>query len=266
PSLTTTQTERVAMPFLGIGLHVLVALFFAIHALKTGRQIYWLIILFSFPLLGSIAYFFVEYLPSSGVDRGIKNVTSLAVKTLDPSKALRTARAAFELTPTVQNRIHLANALLESNATAEAAEQFDICLQGPFANDPEIRFGAAKVKFLDQKPTAAIQLLTMIMNSTPGFRAEEVSLLLARAYAAAGDHHQAQQHFTQTVNNYGGIESRAEYAIWAASTGDLKTAAGLRAELEQTWKHWPKHARSLHKPLFRRVDAAIEAAKGSIPK
>ena len=47
------------MPFVGLGLHVLVALFFAIHAVRSGQNMYWLFILFVFPLLGSIVYFVV---------------------------------------------------------------------------------------------------------------------------------------------------------------------------------------------------------------
>ena len=53
------------MPIVGLGLHFLIALFFAVHALCNGRQMYWLLILFAFPLLGSLAYFIVEYLPAS---------------------------------------------------------------------------------------------------------------------------------------------------------------------------------------------------------
>ena len=38
---------------LGIGLHVLVAVFFAVHAIRSRQQMIWLMILFMFPLLGS---------------------------------------------------------------------------------------------------------------------------------------------------------------------------------------------------------------------
>jgi hypothetical protein len=58
------------MPFVGLGLHFLNTLFFAIHALRNGKQIYGLIIIFSFPLLGSAAYFFAEYMTSSKIYRG----------------------------------------------------------------------------------------------------------------------------------------------------------------------------------------------------
>ena len=53
------------MPYIGLGLHVLVAIYFAVHAVRSGQEQYWLFILFSFPLLGSVVYFLVIYLPDS---------------------------------------------------------------------------------------------------------------------------------------------------------------------------------------------------------
>ena len=102
------------MPFLGLGLHVLIALFFAVHAMRSGQQMYWLFVLFSFPLLGSIVYFLVIYLPNSRLDHGTRKVVAAAAKTLDPTRELRAAHAAFEYTPTAQNQMRLASALLES--------------------------------------------------------------------------------------------------------------------------------------------------------
>jgi hypothetical protein len=58
------------MPFAGLGLHVVLALICAIHVVRTRQQLYWLFILFAFPLLGSIVYFFAIYLPSSRIERG----------------------------------------------------------------------------------------------------------------------------------------------------------------------------------------------------
>ena len=132
--------------------------FFAVHALKTGRQMYWLIILFSFPLLGSLVYFFAEYFPSSKVERGVRQVSNKAIQLLDPTRELREARQAFDLTPTVQNRMRLAAALDGAGEYHEAVEQFDACLSGPFANDPEVCFGAAKAKLHVNQAQAAVQL------------------------------------------------------------------------------------------------------------
>ncbi|MCW7538423.1 hypothetical protein OOT46_11285 [Aquabacterium sp. A7-Y] len=248
------------MPFIGLGVHMLVALFFAVHAVRTGRQMYWLFILFSFPLLGSIVYFLVEYLPASRVERGVRNVTALAVRTLDPTRELREARQAFELSPTAQNHMRLAEALLDAGATAEAVQQFDLCLQGPFAKDPEIRFAAARARLANGEPVVAAQMLSGIRLEHPEFRVEALTLQLAQALARSGQADAARTEFAAAVNRFGSVDARAEYAIWAASVGDLQTARTLRQELEQAWKHWPRHARSLHRPLLRRVDDALAAA------
>lgn len=57
------------MPYIGIGLHVLAAIF-AMHAIRSGQILYWLILLFSFPLLGSVVYFLAIYFPEVRHSRG----------------------------------------------------------------------------------------------------------------------------------------------------------------------------------------------------
>lgn len=249
------------MPYLGIGLHILVALYFGIHAIRTGRSMYWLIILFSFPLLGSVVYFFAEYLPASKMERGVKKVSSKAMQLLDPSRELREARQAFDLTPTVQNRMRLAAALDNAGEYTEASEHFDACLSGPFANDPELCFNAAKAKLHVNQSAQAIQLLQDIRARKADFRPEQLSLLLAQSYAANQDNSAAQQEFVHALNSFGSAEVRGQYALWSARSGDIVTAERLRAELAKDWQHWNKHARQLHKPLFDEVDAAIAAGK-----
>jgi hypothetical protein len=249
------------MPFVGLGLHILIALFFAVHALKTGRQMYWLIILFSFPLLGSIVYFLVEYLPSSKLERGVRQASNFASQLLDPTRELREARQAFDLTPTVQNRMRLAAALDGAGEYQEAVEQFDACLNGPFATDAEVCFGAARAKLHVQQAQASIQLLKDLRARQKDFRPEQLSVLLAQAHAANGDQTNARSEFVYAINTFGSAESRAQYALWAASVGDLQTAKNLRTTLEKDWQHWNAHSRNLHKDLFNQLDAAIAAAK-----
>ncbi|MEP7154566.1 MAG: tetratricopeptide repeat protein [Betaproteobacteria bacterium] len=249
------------MPFAGLGLHFIIALFFAVHAIRAGRELYWLIILFSFPLLGSLVYFFVVYLPHSKLDRGIRKVTKAAVKSLDPGRELRDAQQAFELTPTAQNQQRLANAFLEAGDSAQAVQHFDQCLRGPFARDGAIRLGAARAHLRHADPAAAITLLESIRKESPTFQPEDVSLLLAQALGEEGRVDDARREFTDAVARFGSVDARAEFAIWAAGMGDAETATAQRAELEKTRKHWQSHTRDLHQALFRRVDSAISAGR-----
>ncbi len=248
------------MPIAGLGLHILVAIFFAVHALRSGQNMYWLIILFSFPLLGSIVYFVVIFLPSSRIERGAKSVVRAAVKALDPTRELRDARDAFEYTPTAQNQMRLAAALLEAGQAEEAAANYETCLKGPFAADLEIRFGAARAAMECRRYEQAIAHLQAIRTGTPGFRSEQVALLLARAYGGAGHTDQAKAEFESAIERFGSFEARAEYAIWAAEAGDRNTVTRLKAEIDQTTKRWSRHTRELNTPLLRRLSAALDAS------
>lgn len=245
------------MPYFLGSIHILIALFFAIHAMRTGRQMYWLLILFSFPLLGSAVYFFAEYLPSSKVERGVKQVSNIALTLLDPTRELREARQAFDLAPTVQNRMRLASALDGAGEHNEAVIQFDACLNGPFANDPEVCFEAAKAKFNNKQPHLTIELLLDIRKKHSSFRPEELSLFLALSYATCLDNANAGIEFSHAVEKFGSAECRVHYAIWSACTGDIQTAKNLRADLEKDWQHWNKHTRSLYKTLFNDLDTAL---------
>ena len=112
------------MPFVGLGLHILVALFFAVHAMRHGKQMYWLIILFSFPLLGSIVYFVIEYLPASRMQRTAGKVASAAIGFIDPEREYRAATEAYDLAPTAQNKLRLAKAALDKGQAADAVGHY----------------------------------------------------------------------------------------------------------------------------------------------
>jgi hypothetical protein len=248
------------MPVLGLGLHILVALFFAVHAVRSGQQMYWLMILFSFPLFGSIVYFLVIYLPNSRLEYGARKAVAAAARSLDPTRELREARAAFEYTPTAQNQMRLALALLEAGAAEEAAANYEACLKGPFASNSEIKFCAARAFIESGRYARAIAHLEEIRANDPNFRAEQVSLLIARALAGAGRNQEAKSEFEAAVNRFGSFEARAEYAVWAITSGDGATAARVQGEIDQIMKRWNRHTRELNMHLVRRLAAANDFA------
>jgi len=249
------------MPIFGLGLHFLIAVFFAVHAVRTGRPIYWLFILFSFPLLGSLVYFLVEYLPGTRLNRDVGQATRSFARALDPGRELRDAHRAFDLSPTVQNRLRLGKALLAAGSPAQAIEHFDACLQGPFAKDPEIRCAAANARLENRQAGQALELLSGLRQSNPDFRPEPVSLQIAQALADLGRTDEARQEFESALRRFDSVEVRARYAIWAARAGDLSTARRLREELAKSEKYWDRHTRSFHQDLFRQVDSALEAGR-----
>lgn len=248
------------MPFIGLGLHILIALYFAVHAVRSGQNIFWLFILFSFPLLGSLVYLFTVYLPDSRLEHGARKAVASAARALDPTRELRDARAAFEYTPTAQNQIRLAKALLDSGDTRSATEHYEGCLTGPFADDLNMRFGAATANYECQQYPRALEHVDFIRNKDPNFRGEQVAILSARILAESGRQSEAQAEFESALARFGGFETKVEYLIWALSTNDAATAARLQAEVQRTTDRWNRHTKDLNRHLLRRLEAAYELA------
>ena len=88
------------MPFAAGFLHIAIAIFFAVHAVRSGKDRYWLFVLFAFPLLGSIVYCFAVYLPTLRHTRGGRRAVQLVQDIVDPNRELREASVEFDRTPT----------------------------------------------------------------------------------------------------------------------------------------------------------------------
>jgi hypothetical protein len=250
------------MPFIGLGLHFLIAIFFAVHALRTGRNMYWLLILFSFPLLGSIVYFLVEYLPQSRLDRGINRAAGAAMKLLDPEREYRDAVAAYELTPTAQNKIRLARASLERGRAEEAVGHYRDALRGPFASDPELLFGYTRALLAEGSAASvreAIGSASRLRQAHADYRKDEVALLVARSYAAAGQDDEAAKAFDHALTTYNDVETRARYIAWLASRGNAAQAHRHLEDLLKAARHWNSHARSINREWLTLAESSLKS-------
>lgn len=245
------------MPIFGIGLHVLIAVFFAIHAIRNHRNTYWLFILFSFPLLGSAVYFFVEYLPNSRAERKIGKVANIAVGLLDPGREVRDARQAFDLSPSAQNQFRLAKALALKGELDESIRHFDACLNGPFARDPEIRQCAAEVKLGHGDTQQALELTQGLIDELRNNVAEPLLLLHAKALETVGRADEAGEFYASARDRFGSIEARARYGLWASANNRRADAVNMLEELRKDSRHWNSHTRSNFGALLKQLEQAL---------
>ena len=248
------------MPFIGLGLHVLIALYFGIHAIRRGHNMYWLIILFSFPLLGSIVYFFVAYLPEIRQSRGLRVAKNTLVNMVDPSRELREARNAFDMTPTVANRMRLATALLNAGSPQEAREHYQQAAQGPFENDPELLAGLAHAQMATGASEAAMRTLEKLFGAHPQRRSQSaLALLYAQSLAGCGSL-DTRAAFEEAMGVANGPDTKCLYAEWLASRNtaeDREKAHALYEEIIRDSKHWTSHARSMNREWARRAQEGL---------
>ena len=245
----------------GIGLHVLIAIFFAVHVIRTGQDKFWLWILFGFPLLGSVVYAIAIWLPAARHSRSGQQVVSGVRRLLDPTQELRAAQEALDLAATPNTRLRLADALRNAGRASEAVVQYQAILTGIYANDPQIRVHLAAALLDAGKPADARGELERLIAEQPNFKSPEGHLIYARAVAAMGDRPKAREEFEALVVYYAGLEARARYAELLLEWGDLPRCRLLMAESMKIAQRMPGGAREINREWL----AMLKKVQGRLP-
>lgn len=249
------------MPF-ALGLHVVIAIFFASHVLRTGQDRYWLWILLGFPGLGSLVYALTIWLPDFRRSHSGRMVVRGATRLLDPSKELREAQEQLDIAATADNRLRLAEALLEYGRPSEAVVQYQAALVGVHAGDPGIRVRLAHALVDAGHPQAAREDLERLIAEKPDFKSPEGHLVYARALAALDERAQARAEFEVLVGYYAGLEARARYAEALLAWGDGPRVRDLLADARKIVKRMPGAAQDINREWID-VLKAVEKRSGA---
>jgi len=241
------------MPIMGLGLHVILAIFFALHAVRTGQDRYWLFILFAFPGLGSLVYAVAIWLPELRHSRHGHALVRGVKQALDPTRELRAAQEAFETTANIDNRLRLADALLAAHRASEAVPQYQAALRGIHSDEPDIQVRLARALLEAGHATAARELLDELIRKRPDFRSQDGHITYARAVAAEGNRDKAREEFDVLIGYASGFEAHVRYAETLQAWGETDRARGLCEQALSRGKRMPGFARRLNKPELDRL-------------
>jgi hypothetical protein len=241
------------MPVLGLGLHFLVAIFFAVHAVRSGQERYWLLALFMFPLLGSFVYALAVWLPEMRQSRGGRRLVRGLRETLDPGRELREAQHEFEHSATIANRVRVADALHANERHADAVNAYREALRGVHSDDADIQVKLARALLDNAQAAEARELLETLIAGRPDFKSPEGHLIYARAVAASGDRDKARAEFETLIGYFAGMEARARYVEILTAWGETETAQRLADESLRHARHLPAYSRRLNDAWIRRL-------------
>lgn len=229
------------MPFLGLSL--LVSILLSIHVAKTGRNLYWIMILVAVPLVGAIAYLVVEVLPELRHHPGARRAARGVAKALDPQRERKRIEAQLAVTDTVHNRTRLAEECLATGDFLNAEELYASCLKGAHAHDPSIMLGLAKAQFGRGDAVASKKTLDALIAANPEFQSTDGHLLYARSLEAMGDLPAALHEYQALASSYPGEEGRARFALMLKRLGRGPEAQKAFQEIVQRSQIAPKYYR-----------------------
>jgi hypothetical protein len=251
------------VPIFGLGLHVIVALLCAVHVLRTGQERYWLLVLFIFPLLGSLIYALAVVLPQLSESRGGRRVVRGIRQSLDPGRELREAQVEFEHSATIANRVRVADALHGAGRHGEAIETYREALRGVHSDDPDIQVKLARALLDAGRPEEARERLEALIREQPEYKSPQGHLIYARALAASGDRAKAREEFEALIGYFAGIEPRARYVEILRDWGEGEAADALVEESLRHIKHMPAGSRRLNEAWIRSLKRAPKRLDGA---
>lgn len=227
-------------------LELAAQIFFSVHAVKTGRPLYWVFLIVVFPVIGCIVYFIAEYFPDHRQQSRIRRSRGGAGPI--SKRRLRELEDNLELNPSMKNKKDLAEGYMNTGRFDKAISLYESCLGGMHENDPAIIEGLCCAHFFKGDFGKAKELLLRLMALRGNREWDEFDLLLARAYEELGETDKALEEYAALERTFAGEEARCRYALLLKKTGNRDEARRIFNEIVKNVRLSPKfHQRAQKK-------------------
>jgi len=224
----------------------LISLGFIVHCIKTGRNTIWvyvLVILITFPFVGSLVYFGAEILPELLRSRTSQRAMRGIRTTLDPEGKLRKFENEARVAGNVGARQRYADELVRLGRAAEALPIYQTCLTGVFVDDPKLLLGYAHAQFAAGEAAGARKTLDDLIQKNPDFISPDGHLLYARALESEGDTAKALSEYATLSEYFPGAEAGVRYARLLNRSDQRPLAQQTLKALLDRAKYAPAHYR-----------------------
>jgi hypothetical protein len=218
---------------LGLILYYLPSILCGVHAVRSGQPMYWLWILVIGGPLGAIIYFAAVIVPELAGGRTARGAARAARQALDPERDYRLAKRALDDTPTLGNRMRLANAAEALGRWPEAEAEWAQCAAGVGAEDPAVLMGHTRALLELGRYQEALARLEQLKALGRDGETPQATLAFARAYEGMGRNAEADAAYRACVDRVPGLEAGGRYVAFLAKTGRRADAELGIAELDR---------------------------------
>jgi hypothetical protein len=197
------------------------------HVIRTGRPSQWLFLIMALPLVGCLAYLFIEILPEVRHSRAGRQAVRDIGALIDPERDLREKAERLAAADTVENRAALADECLRNGRAADAKRLLQSCLTGVHATDHALMLGLARAQFALDDHAGACATLDRLRAAHPDLDCPDGHLLYARSKEQQGDVEQALIEYAALAAYYPGEEPRCRLALLLQKLGRVAEATTL---------------------------------------
>ena len=209
----------------------------AVHVLRTGRPTQWLFVIILLPVVGCLAYLYLEILPEMRHSHAGRKVARDIGAVVNPDGELRRLTKETLRTDTVQNKFDLAKECINRGRFEDAKTLLEHCLTGVHEDDPNILMALARAEFGLAEFIGCTDTLDRLRAANPDFQSSEGHLMYARAMEGQGRDGEALAEYAALSDYYPGEEARCRYAMLLQRTGQHDQAEAHYRQVVNFGRH-----------------------------
>lgn len=230
------------MPYLLAALTVFIQACFIVHVFRTRRPYWWAFIILSAPVIGCIVYYFIEVFPGTQEARKAEKLARSIGKRIGGDKAFARKVEEVEICGSVDNKLSLARECMERGLYDDASRLYRGCMQGLYADDPNLLLGLATALVEKADFPEARNTLDALRTKHAAFKPNDVGLLHARTLEGMGDTSGALQVYETLLPVYVGLEVRYRHGSLLKRVGHADEArSAFQGMLDHARKHNVSH-------------------------
>ncbi len=218
--------------YLGGLLFLLIPVLLCVHVVRTGQQLFWILIILLLGPIGWAIYLIAVAIPEMAGGARAQRMGMVARDALDPGREYRQAKADADESPTVHNQMRLAAAAAHMGRWEEAEQLYRVAAHGIHADDPALLLGRANALIELGRAAEALPLVERLAEEQAA-RNPSTALAQARVLEAVGRFGEAEEAYQFAAGRLPGLEAIARYAAFLAATGRRAEAADNLAEIDR---------------------------------
>ena len=232
---------------------------FIVHAARTGRPYYWMMIILWLPVFGIIAYVVFELLPNAHRSPTGQKAMRNAQKLVNPEGDYRKLTMQLENTPTVANKRALADECVRLGRLEEAERLYRDGMTGIHATDAALMLGIARVRFAQGDASGTLRALDDLRAANPGFQSADAHMIYARSLEDLSRDEEALGEYEALSHYFGGEEPKVRRALLLQKMGDGRAAQDAFADIKRSVERAPSFYRRNQREWYQLAKQNLKA-------
>ncbi|WOD42607.1 hypothetical protein [Hwangdonia lutea] len=222
------------------------------HLLKNRNPYYWIFLIIFLPVIGSVIYLITQVYNKRDAEKISDEITHI----INPTKKITDLEQQLQFSETYQNRVNLANALLENKDYSNAIPHYLEALDGHMQNDFYVIKKLIKAYF-NVEDFEQVVLYAEKIKDHPEFKKSESQFLYGLALEKMGDFEAAETNLRAINIRYSFYNERLVLAKFLLSRNKKAEAKAILQEIQTESQHLTKPNKKIFRATIMDVDRLL---------